>query len=97
MSYTVQYRVVSITHPDKVYTDKLDFWDDHSKTTSVDTTAVSNGKVQSFDGVLDVGGKSVTKAIVFVDEAAFNAYIIEIANLFSSLGITDDELNYTRL
>ena len=103
MSYTVQYRITSITNPDKVYTDKQDFWDDHSKTSTIDKSSVESGKVEfalgeeKYNSVLDEGGKSITKTIVFVDEAAFNAYITEVTNLLSSLGIVDDELNYTKL
>jgi hypothetical protein len=97
MSYTVQYRITSITNPDKVYTDKQDFWDDHSKTTNIDKSSVKSDRVESYTSELDAGGKSITKTILFVNEDAFNTYVTETTNLLSSLGIVDDELNYTKL
>jgi hypothetical protein len=97
MSYTVQYRITSITNPDKVYATKEDFWSAHSKTSTIDKSSVESGKVESYNSELDAGGKSITKTMIFVDEDAFNAYIIGITNLLSSLGIEDDELNYTKL
>jgi hypothetical protein len=97
MSYTVQYRITSITNPDKVYASKQDFWDDHNKSSTIDKSSVESGKVESYISELDAGGKSITKTILFVDEDAFNTYVTEATNLLSSLGIVDDELNYTKL
>jgi hypothetical protein len=111
MSYTVQYRITSITNPDKVYAAKQDFWDDHSKIATIDKSSIESGKVESYNSELDAGGKSITKTMIFVDEDAFNAYIIGITNLLSSLGIEldiaqdilddelnfDDELHYTKI
>jgi len=97
MSYTVQYRITSITNPDKVYASKQDFWDDHSKSATIDKSSVESGKVESYNSELDAGGKSITKTMIFVDESAFNTYVTEAVNLLSSLGIADDEFNYTKL
>ena len=97
MSYTVQYRITSITNPDKVYASKQDFWDDHNKSSTIDKSSIETDKVESYNSELDEGGKSITKTIDFVDEAAFNTYTTEAVNLLSSLGIADDELNYTKL
>ena len=100
MSYTKQYRITSKTNPDTVYTDIQDFWNDHNRTTKdVDKSSIWS----SFDGkfklnsVLDEGGKSVTRTIVFEDETAFNDYTTAVTNLFSTLGIVDNELNYTEI
>ena len=100
MSYTVQYRITSKTNPDTVYTDIQDFWNAHSRTTKdVDKSSIWS----AFDGrfklnsVLDEGGKSVTRTIIFMDEAAFNEYTTATTNLISSQGIVDDELTFTKL
>ena len=79
------------------YTDKKDFWNDHPKTNDMDKTSVAAGKVESTNTVLDAGGKSVTRTIVFVDENAFNNYLTEITTLASSLGVVEDELNYIKI
>ena len=106
MSYTAQYKITSKLYTEKVYTNKEDFWNDHPKAKSfgmhpkandMDKTSVASGKVESTNTVLDAGGKSVTRTIIFVDESAFNTYLTEITNLVSSLGIVEDELNYTKL
>ena len=97
MSYTAKYKITSKLYTEKVYTDKKDFLNDHPKTNDMDKTSVAAGKVESTNTVLDAGGKSVTRTIIFVDESAFNTYLTEITNLVSSLGIVEDELNYTKL
>jgi|ETNmetMinimDraft_8_1059916.scaffolds.fasta_scaffold20282_2 hypothetical protein len=104
MSYTVKYKITSKLYTEKVYTDVMDFWNDHPKTTDLDKTSVAAGKIEtdekgdlSAGSILDAGGKSVTRTVVFVDESAFNTYLTEITNLVSSLGIVEDELNFTKL
>ena len=97
MSYTAQYKITSKLYTEKVYTNKEDFWNDHPKANDMDKTSVASGKVESTNTVLDAGGKSVTRTIVFVDENAFNNYLTEITNLVSSLGVVEDELNYIKI
>ena len=101
MSYTVKYKITSKLYTEKVYTDVMDFWNDHPKTTDLDKLdehkSVAAGKIESAGSILDAGGKSVTRTVVFVDENAFNNYLTEVTNLVSSLGIVEDELNYIKI